>query len=275
MTEFNIKPFFLPGKAGKLFSIYYSPATISSSTKVFLHIPAFAEEMNKSRRMVSLQARKLAEQGHAVMLLDLFGTGDSEGDFSEATWSLWKKDIDNACLWLAQQGFQSVNLWGLRSGVLLAIDFLRDTKSKVDKLICWQPVLNGETFIMQFLRLRIAAGIMNSSAPTEKTSDLKQQLLEGKSIEVAGYQLNPDLVLPLMNLKASEMSLDHPLKWYIYEIVKNSQTTLSPVNTKFIEHLKKMGSQLEVKAIIGNPFWSTLEITEAPVLLSITSDYTS
>ncbi len=274
MTEFNIKPFFLSGQAGKLFSIYYSPNTITPSTKAFLHIPAFAEEMNKSRRMVALQARKLTEQGHAVMLLDLFGTGDSEGDFSDATWSLWKSDLNYAYLWLVSQGFKSINLWGLRSGVLLAMDFLSDTNAKVNKMICWQPILNGETFIMQFLRLRIATGIMKNDKRNEKLSDLKQQLLEGKSLEVAGYTLNPNLVNPLFNLKAIEMRLDDKLEWHIFEIVRQNQTNMSPVNIKFIEILKEFNPKIEMKAITGNPFWSTQEITEAPALLSITTEFT-
>ena len=43
-------------------------------------VKAWAEEMNKARRMAALQARLLAENGYAVLQIDLHGCGDSSGD---------------------------------------------------------------------------------------------------------------------------------------------------------------------------------------------------
>ena len=49
--------------------------------------------MNKSRRMAALQARAFAEMGFGVLQIDLFGCGDSSGDFSDARWDIWKQDL--------------------------------------------------------------------------------------------------------------------------------------------------------------------------------------
>ncbi len=49
--------------------------------------------MNKSRRMAALQARAFAAMGFGVLQIDLFGCGDSSGDFSDARWDIWKQDL--------------------------------------------------------------------------------------------------------------------------------------------------------------------------------------
>lgn len=263
-------PFFLKGTAGKLFSIYYPPSGDRLPERYVLHIPAFAEEMNNSRRMVARQARELAKNGYAVLVFDLFGTGDSEGDFSEATWAIWHKDIDIACQWLIAQGALSIDLWGIRCGVLLAMDFVKNSTVKVDKLLCWQPVLNGETFAMQFLRLRAAAAMMNKNVPQEKTSNLKQQLLDGQAIEVAGYILNPDLIKPLMTLPANNIDLDNAEEIIFFELVNSHEKNISPVNIKFVEQLQNKGKAVSIKTVVGSPFWLTQAIAEVPELLTET-----
>ena len=53
-------------------------------------VPPFAEEMNKCRPMVTEVALGLAESGIASIVPDLYGTGDSGGDFSEGDWETWQ-----------------------------------------------------------------------------------------------------------------------------------------------------------------------------------------
>ena len=80
------EPLFLRGSAGALFALYV-PALSRSDRGVVL-LPPFAEEMNLSRRMLRLQASALAERGIAALVLDLFGTGDSAGDFGDSLWDI-------------------------------------------------------------------------------------------------------------------------------------------------------------------------------------------
>jgi exosortase A-associated hydrolase 2 len=266
----TIMPLCISGQTGDLFGLYYPPVGFDQPNQVILYIPPFAEEMNKSRRMVALQARAFAQQGYGVLVVDLLGTGDSAGNFSDATWLIWQQDIDAAIQWLLKQGAKSISLWGLRMGVLLAMDFIANTGTKIDKLIGWQPVLNGETFVMQFLRLRVAAAVMDRNAPQEKTSDLKQQLLDGRAIEVAGYLLNPSLIKPMLALNANNLDLTAVKNLLLFEIVTSADKTVSPVNAKFIETLNRKNQSAVIKTIIGSPFWSTQEIVEVPQLLTET-----
>lgn len=261
-------PFFLDAEGRALFCMFYPAQEIQQPKGYILHVPAFAEEMNKSRRMVALQAHAFAEAGYAVLVLDVFGTGDSAGDFSEATWSLWKQDLAAACQWLVGRGAITITLWGLRIGVLLAIDFAVDTEFKINHLLCWQPVLSGELFIMQFLRLRVATTMMDRYAPQEKTADLKQKLLDGQLLEVAGYSLNPDLIRPLLVLSAQYMTTVGIERISVIEVAASSEKPASANTLKFVEAQRSQGKSIVLTTVVGSPFWTSQEIAEVPVLLS-------
>lgn len=265
-----MQPCFLSGQAGPLFALYWTPSQ-SKPEQAFLHVPAFAEEMNKSRRMVALQAKALADQGVAVLVLDLFGTGDSGGDFAEASWECWLADVASGVAWLKERGIAQVNLWGLRTGALLALDFAQRNPGEIERLLLWQPVLNGDTFVTQFLRLRVAAAIMNSNMPKEKTSDLKRQLLAGQTIEVAGYLLNPDLIKPLMLLRADCLTLPNVKEVALFEVVANEDTQVSMSSSQFFGMLQEKRIKASLTKIIGDSFWASQEISEAPELIKMSS----
>ena len=114
--------FFLKGTRGSLFSVYHPAHGYDRRRLSLVYVPPFAEEMNRARRMAALQARRLSELGIDVLLLDPFGTGDSEGDFGDARWDIWCDDVRTAMNWLAVRTNAPVGLWGLRLGALLAAD---------------------------------------------------------------------------------------------------------------------------------------------------------
>ena len=150
----RVEPFFFDADPGTRFSLYHAPNPHVPARGAILYVHPFAEEMNKTRRMAALQARAFAAIGFAVLQIDLFGCGDSCGDFSSGRWDLWKRDLGIACDWLAKRSSGPLQLWGVRLGGLLALDFA--ASRKVDGVILWQPFINGRTCINQFLRLRLA-----------------------------------------------------------------------------------------------------------------------
>lgn len=273
----NPTPLFLDGSAGKLFALYYSPSSVDSSTQLVIHVPAFAEEMNKSRRMVSLQARQLCAKGFGVLVIDLFGTGDSEGDFCEAQWKIWLQDIGTVYDWLKDQGFERFSFWGLRMGALLAMDFATQHHDKFESLVLWHPALNGSTLIMQFLRLRVASALFETEGDekSESTSQLRDRLMSGKSVEVAGYELGPELVKPLIKLRLGLFENIPFKRIRIFELVSEAGKASSSANQKFVDSLLEKEIPVKLETVQGSAFWSTQEIAEAPELLQKTTDFFS
>lgn len=269
-SSLSTTPLFIPSESGALFALHIGQSA-PLSKKCIVHLPAFAEEMNKSRRMVALQARAFTEQGYSVLVFDLFGTGDSQGEFAEATWAGWLRDVGVVIAWLRKQGVESISFWGLRSGVLLGLDFMRQSEQEIDHFIAWQPVLNGEKFVMQFLRLRVAAAMMDKGAPQEKVSDLKRLLASGEGVEVAGYYLNPELVNPLMALKVSLFDSLNAVSISLFELTADSDGGGSRGCLKWVEQLKQQGKSVSLMLLEASPFWSTQEIVEVPELVERTS----
>ncbi len=265
----QVSSFFLNASKDSLFTIYYAGDV--ENAKCIIHIPAFAEEMNKSRHMLTKQANVFVEQGVSVVIFDLWGTGDSQGEFAEATWARWLDNINAVVLWLKTQGYSSISLWGLRTGVLLALDFLLKSDDVFDKLLAWQPVLNGEQYAMQFLRLRAASSMMDKHAPQIKTSDLKQQLLNGKFVEVAGYLLNPALIEPMMQLKLGQADIANIAQCHIFELALDESAKASFLTDKWGKHLKQLGVRTTVDVLSDAQFWASQDIAESPGLLELSS----
>lgn len=260
------QPFFLPGASGDLFCLYFPPHVPRVTRRGILFFPPFAEEMNKARRMVALQARQFAQAGFAVLLVDVYGTGDSAGDFGDARWTVWQDDMLRAARWLHAQECTRLVFWGLRSGALLAADVLAELRSSVERMLLWQPVVRGEQLMTQFLRLRMAADLITQGEKIT-TQELRAALSKGESLEIAGYTLAPDLVrsIDAMDLKTMLAAGGPPLDWL--EISAVAGRSLAPVTRAAVEALQQQQIEVRAAAIAGEPFWNTIEITEVPELI--------
>ena len=262
MTPMN--SYFLKGPNGALFLCDYG----SESSACVVHFPAFAEEMNKSRHLVHQQAEVLASAGYRVIILDPFGTGDSEGDFSDATPERWIADFDFLLSVLADQGAEHFTAWGLRAGCLLA-NAVALSKPVFDRFLFWAPMLDGKAVLAQFLRLRIAASMM--AGQRETVNDLKAAISGGSSvIEVAGYGLHPDLPAQLeeLSLDVSTFSDVDTVCWM--DISSREGAELSLPARKLIDQLA--GKMTVVSRVIyGDAFWGTQELAFVPALIEQTA----
>lgn len=260
-------PQFVNGPSGRLFITQHSANAVASSEWI-IYLPAFAEEMNKSRSMVRAQAAAFVKAGATVIVPDLFGTGDSEGDFGDANWGVWKQDIRYLVLSARQQGARKITLWGLRAGALMALDLMDEGLEGVSELILWQPVHSGEQMLTQFLRLRMAAGMMTGEQET--VAQLRERLSAGEKLEVAGYDVAPSMLSQLDQVSLKKMALKQPLKINWLEIVASEGRALLPVSQKLITLWQSQDIEIYSKAVVGEPFWTTQEITLAPNLIDET-----
>ena len=126
-------------------------------TIIWVH--AFAEEMNKTRRIGAQMARHFASSAWRVVQWDLYGCGDSAGDFADASWSEWLKDIDTELL--QADSARPIWLWCVRAGALLGAVALVGRPDV--NLLLWQPVTSGARHLQQFLRLSTGARVLGSA----------------------------------------------------------------------------------------------------------------
>ena len=262
-----LEAFFLPVEPGQRFCLLTKPARSPRRGVVYLH--AFAEEMNKSRRMAALQARRLAGEGCVVMQIDLLGCGDSSGEFADARWDAWKHDAQAAVAWIRQRYAVPITLWGVRLGALLAAD-AADAGLGVDHLVLWQPVTDGGQFLSQFLRLRLAGEMLARGAATTAVRDLSEELRRGGLLELAGYELHAELAarigpLKLETLKPAVRRAD----WM--DVVADRTLALRPAARRVLERWASAGIETDAAQAVGEPFWSTVEIAECAELVELTA----
>ena len=254
---------FLRGPAGPLATVLIEPREREAAFAV-LHLPAFAEEMNKSRRTVALAARDLAERGAMVAIVDPRGTGDSVGDHREATWEGWKADAAWAWQWLCERCRGPRVLWGLRLGALLAADTAQTHHIEPDALLLWQPVVSGKVFFTQFLRVAGAQQLGAGAAKGPSASDLRAKLNAGETVEIAGYDVEPRLVSGAEAFELASFTPSCRVIWRETSIA--TPPALSPVAASVCARFHAAGVEVDAAAVSGPSFWASAEIAEAPEL---------
>ena len=205
---------FLPAEQGELLLTTWLPAG-QPPDRWLLLVPPFAEEMNKSRRMFAMLGRRAAAAGCGVLLVDLAGTGDSWGDFRDARYAGWLSDLQQAVRWAAARGGPVTAVAGLRFGALLAME-LSGMVPTVTQALLWQPALAGADVLTQFLRLKTAAGLTGSGDPADTQDNIRARLARGESVEIAGYELTPELYAAIGSLKLVDLVPEQPLRvdWF-------------------------------------------------------------
>lgn len=215
--------------------------------------------MNKSRRMVTELACRLTESGVATIVPDLFGTGDSEGEFSDGNWDVWRQDLALASAWSARQGWPVFAVLGIRLGCVLAADISQDLPGQIARTVLWAPVLDGTRFLTQFLRLRVAASMM-ADGRNESVVELRERMRRGETIEVAGYPLSASLADRIDDLKLVDRIGPQLGEVCWMEIVRSADQPLPESSMAAIATAERTAGAIKTHAIAGETFWSTTEV---------------
>ena len=268
--EIALEPFFLESPNGRLFCLLQGPPPGTKARGAVLLVPPFAEELNKSRRQLFLQGRALAEAGYAALLADLSGTGDSEGEFAAARFGKWIEDLECAAHWLRGRVGAGLALLGLRFGALLAAELVQRLPEPPQRLVLWQPVASGRQHLDQFLRLRVAASML-SGGSGESVRGLRDQLAKGAALEVAGYTLGHDAVHAIDSVELSKLAPPPgvPVDWL--ELVHTADGSIGPASERVAAGWRERQVVVRAAAVVGEPFWSTVEIAVVPALIERTT----
>lgn len=260
------QPLFLTGTAGPLFALHF--AASGEQRRGVLVLPPFAEELNKSRRMLSLAARALQRAGVDVLLVDLYGSGDSGGDFSDATPAIWRDDLQRAAAWLAEQGVAHLDVLAVRGGALLMRDLTVPPRLKPGRIVLWQPMLRGALMIAQFLRLRVAEAM--GAEQGARMADARLLLETRGRVEIAGYELSRELVAGLESITDPFAHPEGWVDWSWFELSGPGATGPGAAAQRLIARLRERGLRVNAAVIEGEPFWATPEIAVVPALIDAT-----
>jgi len=247
----------------------FMPEIRAAGTVLFF--PAFGEEMNRARKMVSRQAKTMALSGYHVIIPDYYGTGDSAGEFLGARWKTWKADMEVIVSECSVDPMMPFWFWGLRLGALMTMDRGLQIAMRPEGIIAWSPVLAGKQYVNQLLRMRVMANMLAGSKIPETISDLRALLEFGQAVEIGGYELGSALNEEIENLAFEDLLEDNsgeiPIHWF--ELISEPGAQPSPAITRIAE---KYGRQIEFHTAVGPDFWATAEITMSEELIANTID---
>jgi exosortase A-associated hydrolase 2 len=122
----------------------------------------FAEEKKCAHRVMAEAAEALAEDGLTVLRFDYRGTGDSEGEFEDASLGDWREDLRRAVEWArAELAATAITLVGVRLGATLAAEAAAEVAA--DALVLVAPIIDGraywqENFRRQLIKAKITEG---------------------------------------------------------------------------------------------------------------------
>jgi exosortase A-associated hydrolase 2 len=264
-----LTPGFVAGDRGDLFVLRSTPRAAARGAVVLF--PAFGEEMNKCRRMVRLMCGRLQAAGWHVWAPDLYGTGDSDGEFADARWDLWIRDMQRI-VGMAKEasGGGPLVLWGVRAGALLLLDTARHGGFRASHALFWQPVAYGEVFMQQLLRMKLASQMLSSAAERQTSAALRAQLAGGAGIEAGGYWLSPELYQAVSEARATGAGTSFGAAT-ILEVAPAEGRSLSPASAGFVRELESAGIRSSGRVVTGPAFWGTVEVELAPRLLEATA----
>lgn len=196
-----MRPLVLPAEA-PLLAVVHEPAPGVAGHGGILLVPPIGEEMNRCRLAVASAARRWAQRGWMTLVVDLYGTGDSAGDFGEATAARWCDDLRCAWQWLREQVRGERVLWAIRGGALLALS-LRD-ELRAQRLVLWAPQFSGREAVDAVLRLATTAEAM---AQRDGQGPVRERIRREGDLEIGGYRWSEALLSGLEALNPDAPAL--------------------------------------------------------------------
>jgi uncharacterized protein len=263
MTE---TPFFFTVDDLSLFGVFHAPSGDPVRLPyVFCH-PFGEEKLWTHRAWVSF-ARELSRRGHPVLRFDLRGNGDSEGDFADATIATARRDTA-ATIDVARRrtGADRVGLLGLRLGAAVAT-LVADERTDVAELILWSPIVNGNRFAQDLLRVNLATQMTLFREVQQDRAALVAQMRAGQPVNVDGYPMSLDAYEQLCAVDLAAAARTYAHRCLVVQVERAAGRPL-PELVQLTAGFQA-GTHLQVQE---EPFWKEIDrfYEEAPNLTAAT-----
>lgn len=221
----------------------------------------FAEEKKCAHRVMVEAARAFCEADIGCMRFDYRGTGDSPGEFVEATPELWIEDIMAAARHLREvMGVTTLGLLGLRLGGALALA-AAESATGIDFLALWEPVINGRQYLTQNLRRSLIKSMLTDQEKFD-AGEVRQSRQQDV-YDFDGYLISAEM---RNQIEAIDL-LGHRPEWSGPTLVVNIGSREQPG-----EPYRQLAELLNgrVVAVRQEPFWNRIGLIEARPVVEAT-----
>jgi len=255
------KEFYINSNRYKLFSVLYKPdkniLSIPINTYIICH--PFAEEKRNSQKILVEIARKLCKIGCYVLIFDMRGCGDSDGEFANSNISIWIEDLHNAISILKKEiNLNKFGLIGLRLGAYIALS-VNNKEPLINRLILIEPVLDPYQYFYRILRQKSIKGLIKKGKIITRRRDLLNSLNENISIDIDGYEINSTFYQDLLKQKFN-YNMFAEYKGDICLLNISCRNKLPKDYQLFVQNVERMNKDIYYKIISMEPFWYQAEI---------------
>lgn len=179
-----ITPFYFGSADRTLFGAYHPAATGGRRGAVLCY--PWGQEYLRSHKAMCFLASLLSDRGFHVLRFDWYGSGDSAGEcFEGGEPGSWMLDLQDAVTELKDMAdIKTLAIVGLRMGAAVGAQ-LALRGSEVDRLVLWDPVVDGAEYIDALLGER--GTNLSRAYPDHLAED------GGEIPEVLGFPLTPQM----------------------------------------------------------------------------------
>ena len=262
MTE---TPFYFLRGTTRLFGMLHAPAGLATARTAYVMSHPFGEEKLWSHRVFVVFARTLAARGIPVLRFDYSGAGDSGGDTAAVSVETYLEDLGAAvdALTARAPGVARVGLIGLRFGATLAALFAERARAsqrfsvvRDGPLALWDPILDGENYIQELLRINLSTQLAVYGKVQESREALVARILGGGIANVEGYEIG----LPLFaSASVKELLPAEGLRHAGGTLVVQIATTEKAKLREDQQRLAALSTDASFERAIEQPFWREIK----------------
>lgn len=164
-----MNPFRFGPAARQLYGVFHPAAPATSKGVGVLICNPLGQEAIRFHRMQRVLGDRLADRGISVMRFDCYGVGESAGEDQDGELRGWCDDVLLAHQELLRRSRATRTIWlGARLGATIAALASSRLPAPVDRLILWEPVLDGRRYLGELkaahARALAEAGALSRSA---------------------------------------------------------------------------------------------------------------
>lgn len=193
-------PYFFGRAEHRLFGVYQPPAARSLKNRAAVICQPWDEEYLYAHRSMRLLANRLSDIGYHTLRFDYFGSGDSGGEIGDANLACWDGDLEAAIEEIANvSGAAAITLIGLRLGGVVAANVALRLRERIDALVLWDPVVDGDQYLRALGFDAAAAEARQHSVPLNSAEMIERRgflltrrmLADLRSTNLVSFLANP------------------------------------------------------------------------------------